>query len=61
MPFSVKIKIIGVYMNERKPYEQTYYPPVPTGFTKSMRTNLIWQFFRFLVINIKMLRMVRKH
>ncbi|MBK7229663.1 MAG: hypothetical protein IPH97_12560 [Ignavibacteriales bacterium] len=48
-------------MNERKPYEQTYYPPVPTGFTKYMRTNLLYQFFRFLVINIKMLRMVRKH
>lgn len=48
-------------MNERKPYEQNYYPPVPTKFTKFMRTNLIWQFFRFIVINIKMLRMVRKH
>jgi hypothetical protein len=46
---------------ERKPYEQNYYPPVPTSFTKGMRTNLIWQFFRFLVINFKMLRMVRKH
>lgn len=48
-------------MTTRKPYEQNYYPPVPTGFTKGMRTNLIWQFFRFIVINIKMLRMVRKH
>jgi hypothetical protein len=48
-------------MTLRKPYEQSYYPPVPTKFTKSMRTNLIWQFIRFIAINIKMLRMVRKH
>lgn len=48
-------------MNTRKPYEQTYYPPVPTGVTKFFRTNLLWQFFRFLVLNVKMLRMVRKH
>ncbi len=48
-------------MSVRKPYEQTYYPPVPTKFTKFFRTNIIYQFFRFLIINIKMLRMVRKH
>ncbi|MFZ2322807.1 MAG: hypothetical protein WAV89_03815 [Ignavibacteriaceae bacterium] len=46
---------------ERTSYEQNYYPPIPTKFTKSIRTNLIWQFFRFHVINIKMLRMVRKY
>lgn len=48
-------------MSIRKPFEQSYYPPVPTGFTKYFRTNLIYQFFRFLILNIKMLRMVRKH
>lgn len=48
-------------MNIRKPYEQSYYPPVPTGVTKFFRANLLWQFFRFLVLNVKMLRMVRKH
>lgn len=45
----------------RKPFEQTYYTTIPTRYTKSLRTNPIWQFFRFIVINIKMLRMVRKH
>jgi hypothetical protein len=45
----------------RTPYEQSYYPPVPTKFTRRLRTNLIWQFFRFLILNVKMLRMVRKH
>lgn len=45
----------------RKPYEQNYYPPVPTKFTSRMRTNLFWQLFRFMALNLKMLRMVRKH
>ena len=45
----------------RTPFEQTYYPPVPTAFTKKMRTNILWQLFRFAVINVKILRMVRKH
>jgi len=26
-----------------------------------MRTNLLWQLLRFAVINVKILRMVRKH
>jgi hypothetical protein len=46
---------------ERQPYEQNFYPAVPTRFTKAMRTNLPWQLFRFVVLNLKMLRMVRKH
>ncbi len=46
---------------DRQPYGQNFYPPVPTGFTKHMRTNLLWQLFRFVIINVKMLRMVRKH
>ena len=46
---------------ERQPYEQSFYPAVPTRFTKAMRTNLLWQLFRFVILNIKMLRMVRKH
>jgi hypothetical protein len=48
-------------MSIRTPYEQSYYPPVPTKWTQFFRTNLLWQFFRFLVLNIKILRMVRKH
>lgn len=46
---------------ERQPYEQSFYPAVPTPLTKAMRTNLLWQVFRFVILNIKMLRMVRKH
>lgn len=48
-------------MIARDPFGQNYYAPLPTKFTRALRVNLIWQFFRFLVINIKMLRMVRKH
>ena len=48
-------------MVKRDPYGQNYYPPVPTGFTRWARTSLIWQFFRFTILNLKMLRMVRKH
>ncbi|MFN7947609.1 MAG: hypothetical protein U0Z53_19825 [Blastocatellia bacterium] len=48
-------------MSLRKPFEQSYYPPVPTGMTRFFRTSLVWQFVRFLILNVKMLRMVRKH
>jgi len=44
----------------RKPYDDGYFPPVPTGFTIFMRTFLPWQIYRFIVINIKMLGMIRK-
>ncbi len=44
----------------REPYQQAYYPPSPTRFTRYMRTSLIWQAFRFLVINVKMLRLMAK-
>jgi hypothetical protein len=43
-----------------KPYEQAYFPPKPNGFTKFMRTCVIWQFIRFLVINIKMVQVILK-
>jgi hypothetical protein len=42
----------------REPYQQAYYPPVPTGFTRYMRTSLIWQLWRFIVINWKMLKLL---
>ncbi len=45
---------------KRVPYEQAYYPPIPTGCTRYMRTSLIWQMIRFVVINVKMLRLMAK-
>ncbi len=33
---------------------------IPGGFARFMRTCVIWQFIRFVAINIKMLVVVRK-
>jgi hypothetical protein len=44
----------------REPYQQAYYPPVPTKATKYMRTFVIWQLYRFIVINLKILKLLMK-
>jgi hypothetical protein len=44
----------------KEPYQQAYYPPMPTAFTRMMRTNVLWQAIRFVVINLKMLKLMRK-
>lgn len=49
---------IPVKPKNKEPYQQAYYPPVPTGFTRSVRTNLVWQFWRLLVINVKMFKLM---
>jgi hypothetical protein len=46
---------------QSKPFEQSTFAPHPTKFTRYMRTNLIYQLFRFVVINIKMILMARRH
>jgi len=46
-------------MTTPKPYEQGYFPPVPTGATRFWRTNLLWQAWRLLRINMKMFRVIR--
>ena len=43
-----------------RPYDKTFTTMVPTPFAKFLRNCVIWQFIRFLVINIKMLIVVRK-
>ncbi len=45
-------------VTNREPYQKTYYPPVPTRFTRYMRTSLWWQGYRFIVINLKMLKLM---
>jgi len=50
-------------MNHEKNFEkheQFTLTMIPGGFAKKMRTCLIFQAFRFLVINIKMLVVVSK-
>lgn len=49
-------------VKNREPYQQAYYPPVPTKLTKSMRVSIIWQLYRLVVINYKILKlMARSH
>lgn len=46
--------------NNHVPYQQAYYPPTPTRLTRYLRTSIIWQVFRFLVINVKILKVMLK-
>ena len=41
-------------------YEPSFEAMVPTPFVKFMRTCVIWQFIRFIAINIKMIIVVQK-
>lgn len=43
-----------------KPYSQNFTTMVPTRFVKFFRTCVIWQFFRFIVINGKMMVVIMK-
>jgi hypothetical protein len=43
-----------------KPYDQNFTTMVPTTFVRRMRTCVLWQIIRFIVINIKMLVVVSK-
>lgn len=39
-------------------YYDEAYPPVPTKTTIHVRRNIIWQAAQFLILNIKILRIV---
>jgi hypothetical protein len=39
-------------------YYDESYPPLPTKATIFWRRNLIWQAWRFIVLNIKMMRII---
>ncbi len=47
-------------VKNKEPYQQAYYPPVPTGITRYLRTSVVWQLFRFVVINLKMLKLMSR-
>jgi hypothetical protein len=44
----------------KEPYQQAYYPPQPTRFTRFMRTCVLWQLVRFVVINVKMIKLMSR-
>jgi hypothetical protein len=39
-------------------YNDEDYPPFPTRMTLFWRRNFIWQAWRFIVLNLKMMRIV---
>jgi hypothetical protein len=43
-----------------KPYDANFTTMVPTRFVTFFRTCVIWQFIRFVMINIKMIIVVMK-
>jgi len=47
-------------METPKPYQQAYYPPMPTRATRFWRTNVFYQAWRFAMINLKMFRVIGK-
>ncbi len=47
-------------VTNKEPYQQDYYPPTPTRFTRFMRTFLPWQFIRFNIINYKIFKLLIK-
>jgi hypothetical protein len=44
--------------NKVKGYYQEAYPPYPTPATRNRRKNIIFQFYRFIVLNLKMMRII---
>lgn len=39
--------------------KQSFYATQPTAFTRFLRTNLIWQAIRFVIFNLRMIRIIR--
>lgn len=48
------------YVTNPEPYQQAYYPPKPTRLTRWSRVSFVWQTVRFMVINLKMLKLLAK-
>jgi len=45
---------------DRRRHGAAAFATVPTGFTRFMRTFLPWQMWRFAMINLKMMSLMRK-
>ncbi len=48
------------HLKHIKPYTPQYGTMIPLGFRKYLRTSLIYQFYRFIAINIKMTILILK-
>jgi hypothetical protein len=45
---------------ERSVQAQSFFATRPTALTRFLRTFIPWQMVRFLIINLKMVRVIRK-
>lgn len=45
-------------MNKERGYVEESYAPMPTRGTLFWRRNIIWQAWRFVVLNLKIIRIV---
>lgn len=48
--------------NQAQPelYGQAHFAPRPTGLTLYLRTSLLWQLVRFVIVNLRMTVMILK-
>jgi len=46
--------------SNQKPYEQAYFPSVPTASVLRWRKNVFYQAWRFVRINLKMMQVLRR-
>ncbi len=44
--------------SRKRGYYEEAYPPMPTKTTMFWRKAIFWQFYRFIVLNLKMIRIV---
>ncbi len=51
---------IAAKEDEIFPYTQAYYTALPTGVIQWIRGCIIWQLFRFVVVNYRMISMIQK-
>ncbi|MDO8896922.1 MAG: hypothetical protein Q7V19_04680 [Bacteroidales bacterium] len=47
-----------MYNKPITPYSEESYPPLPTGSTRFWRSFVPWQAIRFVVLNLKIIRIV---
>ena len=39
-------------------YSEEAYPPIPNSATRFWRKNKAWQFIRFIILNVKIMKIV---
>jgi hypothetical protein len=45
-------------MNKNKRYSEQYYPPTPIKSTLFWRRNILFQMWRFVILNFKIIKIV---